>query len=316
MIQPVNFLPPRLPAVIVIGGPTASGKTGLAVRLAEMTDGEVVSADSMQIYREMNIGTAKPTVEEMRGIPHHLIDFLPPDRDYSVAAFLADADRAIGEVFSRGKRPIVCGGTGQYLHALLHNLQLGGTGADDALRDRLRRRLAQEGADSLYEELRRLDPASAEGLHKNNTVRLVRALELALTGAGKTANNLASHGPKKYDFCMLALNYADRGVLYDRINRRVALMFDAGLTAEAEALRSRYGVTARAAIGYKELEAYFNGTATLPECADRICAVTRNYAKRQLTWLRSFPAANWIYPDRCDAVRQAEKILANFGLVL
>ncbi|MBQ3141305.1 MAG: tRNA (adenosine(37)-N6)-dimethylallyltransferase MiaA [Clostridia bacterium] len=313
-MKKIDFYGPRLPKVVMIAGPTASGKTGLAVELAKRFDGEVVSADSMQIYRQMRIGTARPTPEEMQGVPHHLMDFIPPDGEYSVAAYLEDAVRAVDDVLSRQKLPIVCGGTGQYLHALLNNLQFGGSGADPALRAALKQRLETEGAEALYAQLRQLDAAAAESIHPNNHVRLVRALELALSGTTKTKNNLESRGEPRYDFCVLGLNYADRSVLHGRIGLRVDAMLAEGLVEEALALRDRYGVTARAAIGYKELEPYFDGTASLEECAERIKTVTRNYAKRQLTWLRALPQVNWLYADRCDLLKTAANFLQICGV--
>lgn len=311
-MQPLNEKNVRLPQVIAVAGPTASGKTGLAVELAKKYHGEVVSADSMQIYREMRIGTARPTDEEMQGVPHHLLGFVEPDQNYSVAEYAQAAEACIREILSRGRLPIVCGGTGQYLHALIHHLRFGGNGADDRLRAELRERAETEGTDALYAQLTRLDAAAAEKIHPNNRVRLIRALELALSGAGITQNNLESRQPPAFDFCVLALNYADRDVLRARIGRRTEQMLSDGLADEAKTLRKRYGVTARAAIGYKELEPYFAGEASLEECAERIRIATCQYAKRQLTWLRSMRSVNWIFADRCDPLKISESLLEIF----
>ncbi len=288
------------PDVIVITGPTASGKTALAIQLAKELNGEVVSADSMQIYKEMDIGTAKPSPEEMEGIPHHLIDILSPDQTFSVAAFCEEAGRITEDILARGKRPILCGGTGLYITAFTENLRFEGVGIDSGLREQLTRRAEEEGTQILLEELSRLDPETAARLHPSDKVRIVRALELAMNGLTLSEQNRRSRQPARYNFCMLALTCADRAILYDRINRRVDRMLETGLIEEAEKLRGRYSKTAAQAIGYKELFEYFDGHQTLDQAVERIKQGTRNYAKRQLTWLRANPSVNWIYTDKTE----------------
>lgn len=307
------------PNVIVVTGPTASGKTALAVQLAKAYGGEVISADSMQIYKGMNIGTAKPTPEEMQGVPHHLMDFLEPDERFSVARFAGEANRIADDILSRGKLPILCGGTGLYISAFTDNIRFEGGGEDAALRSELARR-AEEDTAPLLAELAALDPDTAAKLHPSDKTRIIRALELAIGGLTLSEQNRLSKQPAKYHVCMLALTCADRSLLYDRINRRVDRMMEQGLAAEAETLRGRYSKTAAQAIGYKELFDYFDGKQTLPQTVERIKQGTRNYAKRQLTWLRPNPAVNWLYTDRAEQFQEnifkiATKILEMRGMV-
>ena len=274
----------------VVAGPTASGKTGLAVALAKKLNGEVVSADSMQIYRELSIGTARPTEEEMQGIPHHLMGFLPLEASYSVARYTQDAKAAIDGIWQRKKQPILCGGTGLYIQALTENLQFqqepaGGGEVRRALQERARR----EGGEALLRELAAVDPRTAERLHPNDVTRIVRALELTAT-TGITMSEQYSRSrrePSPYEVCLLVLDVRDRAVLYDRINRRVEKMAERGLLEEARrALCLAPGSTALQAIGYKELDAYLAGQEELQQAVERIQQETRRYAKRQLTWFR------------------------------
>lgn len=307
------------PNVIVVTGPTASGKTALAVQLAKAFGGEVISADSMQIYKQMNIGTAKPTREEMQGVPHHLMDFLEPDESFSVARFAGEANRIADGILSRGKLPILCGGTGLYISAFTDNLRFEGGGGDSVLRDELSRR-AEEDTAPLLAELTALDPDTAAKLHPSDKTRIIRALELAICGLTLSEQNRLSKQPSKYNVCMLALTCADRSLLYDRINRRVDRMFEEGLVAEAEKLQGRYSKTAAQAIGYKELFEYFDKKQTLPQTIERIKQGTRNYAKRQLTWLRPNSAVNWVYTDRAAQFQEnifeiVIKILEMRGMV-
>jgi len=307
------------PNVIVVTGPTASGKTALAVRLAKAYGGEVISADSMQIYKQMNIGTAKPTREEMQGVPHHLLDFLEPDESFSVARFAGEANEIADDILSRGKLPILCGGTGLYISAFTDNLRFEGGSGDSVLRDELARR-AEEDTAPLLVELAALDPDTAVKLHPSDKTRIIRALELAICGLTLSEQNRLSKQPSKYNVCMLALTCADRSLLYDRINRRVDRMFEEGLAAEAEKLQGRYSKTAAQAIGYKELFEYFDKKQTLPQTIERIKQGTRNYAKRQLTWLRPNSAVNWVYTDRAAQFQEnifeiVIKILEMRGMV-
>ncbi len=305
----------KLPTVMVIAGPTASGKSALAVALARRFDGEIVSADSMQVYRGMAVATAQPTEAERGAIPHHLVGFLDPGTRYSTAAWCADAEQTIDDILRRGKLPIVCGGTGQYLSALLHNLKFEGAAGDEKLRAELAERAEREGGAALLDELRKLDPKSAETLHENDRTRIIRGLELAYSGLTKSEQNARSARPPKYDFApRLLLVYTDRAKLYERIDRRVDAMLAAGLAEEADRMRTLSGATARQAIGHKELAPYLDGSAALSQCAEKLKQSTRNYAKRQMTWMRG---EEGFLPIVCDgpeppesqAVRITEKLL-------
>lgn len=308
--------------LLVVAGPTASGKTGLGVELALRYGGEVISADSMQIYRKMNIGTAKATPEEMKGVPHHLLDFLEPGESFSVADYVAKAGECIRDIVSRGKLPVLVGGTGLYISSLVDNLTFSPMPQSQELRDALREKAAQQGNAALLEELREFDPESAEKLHENNVGRVIRAIEVyRLTGITMTETVRNSHAaPSPYRLCMIALTASDRQYLYDRIDLRVDIMIRDGLLEEARALRElALSDTARQAIGYKELDPYFEGTAPLEECLEKLKMETRRYAKRQLTWFRRDERFHWLETDRhpsaallADAA--APWILADLGL--
>lgn len=300
--------------LIVVAGPTASGKTALAIRLAEHYDGEIVSADSMQIYEGMSIATAKPTAEEMRGIRHHLIDFVPPEQEYSVAEYVQDASAAIRDIVSRGKQPIVAGGTGLYIRSLVTNTQFEETKTDTALREKLYQQVqTPEGALELHRYLEQIDPESAARIHPNNTIRLVRAVEVYhLTGKTMTVLQKESRMQQSpyAPVAMLGLDCRDRGVLYDRINRRVDVMVKQGLLDEArEVLAREHMPTAYQAIGYKELAAYFAGEQSLKEALDKLRQSSRRYAKRQLTWFRREENISFLYredyPDEDALVDEA-----------
>ena len=288
----------------VVAGPTASGKTGLAVALAKKLNGEVVSADSMQIYRELSIGTARPTEEEMQGIPHHLMGFLPLEASYSVARYTQDAKAAIDGIWQRKKQPILCGGTGLYIQALTENLQFQQEPAGGGeVRRALQKRARREGGEALLRELAAVDPRTAERLHPNDVTRIVRALELTAT-TGITMSEQYSRSrrePSPYEVCLLVLDVRDRAVLYDRINRRVEKMAERGLLEEARrALCLAPGSTALQAIGYKELAAYFSGGLSLEETLEHLKRQTRRYAKRQLTWFHRMSAARFLYIDEYE----------------
>ena len=305
----------RIP-LAVVAGPTASGKTGLAVELALRLNGEVVSADSMQIYRRMAIATAKPTLQEMKGVPHHLIDFLEPGESFSVAQYVQRARQVIGEIHSRGKLPIVAGGTGLYIQSLVDNVSFSPQPEDPELRERLRQKAEREGAQALLEELREFDPQSAARLHPNNLGRVIRAIEVyRLTGRTMTQQLEDSRRePSPYRLCMLGLTYSRRELLYDRINRRVDVMMEEGLLEEARQMRrEKLSSTAAQAIGYKELEGYFAGQEPLEEALERMKRETRRYAKRQLTWFRRDSRFHWLEMDKLGekAVDEGEKILVS-----
>ena len=283
--------------IICVVGPTASGKTALAVELAKCFDGEVVSCDSMQIYRRMDIGTAKPTIEEMQGIPHHMIDIIEPDEAFSVSRYVELADPIVQDILSRGKRVIIAGGTGLYVDALMKGNDFApfpSTGC----RERLEARLETEGLDVLMEELRAIDPEALER-SQNNPRRIIRALEVwQETGETITAHNLRTQSiPPKYEPLWIGLDYVNRQDLYDRIDLRVELMIRDGLLDE---IRSILGsgipesATAMQAIGYKEFVDAMAGRDTLENAVASVQQSSRRYAKRQLTWFRKNPKMNWI----------------------
>ncbi|MBQ2692679.1 MAG: tRNA (adenosine(37)-N6)-dimethylallyltransferase MiaA [Clostridia bacterium] len=295
----------RIPLVAVVG-PTASGKTALAVELAKALDGEVLSFDSMQLYKGMDVATAKPTADEMQGIPHHLIDVVDPSETYSVARFQEDAARIIADIRGRGKNVILVGGTGLYLDSFIENLQFLDTGDNTEVRARLRAELEASGPEAMYARLQSIDPAYAEAVHPNNTGRVLRALEVyELTGYTMTDQIARSRRePGRYDVVYIGLTAEDRDYLYDRINQRVDRMIENGLLDEARQwLRERPGATAAQAIGIKEMLPYLQGEDTLEHCAEQLKTDTRHYAKRQLTWFRRNPDVHWLYIDQTPDLR-------------
>lgn len=286
--------------VLVICGPTASGKTEIAVKAALALDGEVISADSMQLYKGMNIGTAKPTADEMRGVPHHLLDILEVTENYSAADYKAAAYRLCEDILKRGKTPIIAGGTGQYISAVTENLTYGDIPHDDALRKELTDTANEKGGAYMKEILYGFDPDSAARLHDNDLRRIVRAIEIfRLTGVTQTEFNLRSKQyPPPFDFVITGLKYEDRALLYEKIDRRVDVMMEHGLLEEVRTiLHSSPSNTAAQAIGYKELFDYFNGKCSLTEALDKIKQESRRYAKRQLTWFNRMDVC-WFYPDK------------------
>ena len=276
--------------VIVIAGPTATGKTALSVRLAKELNTEIISADSIQIYKKLNIGSAKPEKSEMQGIPHHLMDFLEPDSTYSVADYVKDAKAKIDELHAEGKIPIITGGTGLYISSLVDNVEFSDVEVDTTVRDRLNDELKEIGIDAMYERLKKIDPDSAADIHPNNTKRVIRALEIfETTGKTKKEQNESSKLNKSpYDFCLIGLN-CERELLYERINKRVDIMRKRGLFDEVCDLLSS-GVSKDAqsmqGIGYKEVVMALSGEITEDECIELIKKNSRNYAKRQLTWFK------------------------------
>lgn len=305
--------------LIVVAGATASGKTALAIELCRRFDGEVVSADSMQVYEQLRIGTARPDEQEQQGIPHHLMGFLPLGTSYSVAKYAADAHEVIADIHKRGKLPVLCGGTGLYIQAVTENLTYEEQSGDREVRDELRRRADVEGTDVLLAELAAVDPQTAARLHKNDVGRIVRALEIyKVTGHTLTQQNEASRRePSPYRVCGLMPDFRDRAVLYERIDRRVDAMLQAGLLEEAKALRAcPEADTVRQAIGYKELYAYLDGTCTLEQAAEEIRRATRRYAKRQLSWFRNrgefYPLYADDVSDMAELYEQASKRVQQF----
>lgn len=287
------------PLVAAVVGPTASGKSALAVEIAKKFGGEVVSADSMQIYKGMDIATAKPDDDEMQGIPHHLISIVEPWESFSVNEFKKAAEKAIDAALARGKLPVVAGGTGFYIDTLVNNTQFLDYEKND-IRQELEKRAEEKGVAVLYDELKGIDPEAAEKLHENDVKRIVRALEVYYsTGKTITEQERLSHLEESpYRFCIIGINAKDRQVLYDRINHRVDLMVEAGLIKEAEEFFAMpVSATAKQAIGYKELRPYFDGLCSLTEALERLKTETRRYAKRQLTWFRKRENINWLYID-------------------
>ncbi|MCM1363472.1 MAG: tRNA (adenosine(37)-N6)-dimethylallyltransferase MiaA [Faecalibacterium sp.] len=287
------------PLVIVIVGPTASGKTSLAVKIAKLLDGEIISADSMQIYKGMNIATAKPTAEEQDGIRHHLIDICDPDETFSVARFRDMALDAIKDILRRGKQPIIAGGTGLYIDTVVNNTVFLDYEKSD-IRERLMQRVSENGIEELMTELEQIDSETASQLHLNDTKRIVRALEVYYS-TGKTISEQRAVSNLKesdYDFCIIGLNARNRQVLYDRINQRVVSMINDGIIRETEEFYTNdYSSTAKQAIGYKELKPYLDDEISLHEAVENLKMQTRRYAKRQLTWFRKNENINWIYID-------------------
>ena len=291
------------PKIVVIVGPTASGKTRMAVELAQLHNGEVVSADSMQIYRGMDIGTAKPTREEMGGVPHHMLDVADPGEDFSVARYVDMAAQCVDDILARGKLPIVAGGTGLYIDSLLSGRTFAPFSPDSALRGQLEAELAQKGGQAMLEELAGVDPESARRLHPNDHKRIIRALEVyEETGKTITQHNLETQAlPDKYHPVWIGLTYEPRQLLYDRIDLRVDKMLEAGLLEEIRGLLERgipSGCTAMQAIGYKEFLPVLNGAASLETAVEQVKQGSRRYAKRQLTWFRRNPNIHWILQNR------------------
>lgn len=285
------------PKVIVICGPTASGKTSLSIEVAKKIDGEIISCDSMQIYKEMNIGTAKPTVEEMQGIPHYMLDFVLPSERYSVADFKEAATDRIEDILKREKVPIIVGGTGLYVDALTKNITYPEIEIDLEYRKQLEKLIKENGLESLYEEAKKIDEKAMQTISKNDKKRIMRVLEI-YHQTGKTKTQLESESrltPPPYEYIVFAINM-EREKLYERINKRVDIMIDQGLIEEVEALTKKYEEfpTAMQGLGYKEVVSYLKKEITKEEMIEKLKMETRRYAKRQLTWFRKDENIKWI----------------------
>ena len=304
------------PRVVAIGGPTATGKTALSVALAKAFGGEIINADSMQVYKNLDVGTAKPSVEERQGIPHHLLDFLTPEAPYSVADFTAAAAPLIETLNAQNHLPFVVGGTGLYITSLLKGVAFEAQNTDPAVREQLRREAETSGPTAMYAKLQALDPDYAAKVHPNNQVRVLRALEaIAVTGQKMSDQQKAALPTETpYRSLCLCLTCRDRDALYRRIDLRVSRMVDAGILQEAEWVwRNRETFrTAAQAIGYKEYFPYFEGTQTQAECTEKLKQATRNYAKRQLTWFRNQNDAVWLYVDEDDVLTKATALVRDF----
>ena len=305
----------KIPVIAVVG-PTASGKTALSINIAKRFSGQVVSADSMQIYEKMNIATAKPTNDEMQGIAHHLIGFQPIDKKFSVAEYVTLAKTCIEKIYSQGDVPVIAGGTGLYVDSLLQNIQFSQEDENTEIRKELTEMFNEKGAEFMLNWLREIDPQTAGKLHLKDKSRIIRALEI-YKATGKTMTEqkaLSKTEPSPYNTLYIGINYRDRNVLYDRINRRVDIMVENGLLDEAKEF---YNIdsqkTACQAIGYKELAPYFNNEKTLQECLESLKIETRHYAKRQLTWFRKNENINWVYPD--DYENQEDMLKVVFEII-
>lgn len=288
------------PKVIVICGPTASGKTALSIELAKKINGEIVSSDSMQIYKYMDIGTAKPSKEEMQGVKHYLLDFVEPNKRYSVAEYKKDAEKAIEEIISKGKTPIVVGGTGLYVDSLIYGIEYQDIELDEKYRKELEEKAQKEGLEKLYEEAKKIDPQAMEKISSNDKKRIIRVLEIyKATGKTKTEQEIQSRkNGVKYDYKVFAINM-DREKLYERINKRVDIMIEQGLIQEVENLLKKYDEfpTAMQGLGYKEVVEYLQGKTTKEEMVEKIKMETRRYAKRQITWFKKNKQTIWIEPQ-------------------
>ena len=313
-------MPPR---IVIICGPTATGKTQLGVALAKALDGEVVSADSMQVYRHMAIGTARPTPEEMEGVPHHMMAVAEPEEAFSVARYVAEATPIVDDILARGKVPLIVGGTGLYIDALRRGQTFSAFRPESRVRERLQEQARNGELPRLFRELEAIDPEAAARLHPNDEKRILRALEVWY----ETGETISEHDrrtrdlPPRYDGVTLALTYRDRAALYARIDRRVDRMMAAGLAGEVRALLDR-GVppdcTAMQAIGYKELAPALLSGGDLSAAAEEIKLRSRQYAKRQLTWFRRDKSAHWLElddpPDFSAVLRDSTEYLRQRGV--
>lgn len=287
------------PKVVVIVGPTASGKTAVSIELAKKINGEIISADSMQIYKYMDIGTAKPTLEEMQGIKHYMLDVVMPDETFNVAKYKSMAESAIEGILKKGKVPIIVGGTGLYINTLVDGIEFADVPGDEEYRNELIEKGYREGAMSIYKELEKVDSESAKKIDPNNIRRVARALEMyKVTGKTKTQLDIESRKEVKYDYRLFGMEW-DRETLYNRIDLRVDKMIEAGLIDEVRNVTEKFKIsnTAVQGLGYKEVIEYLNGNISYEEMIEKLKLETRHYAKRQLTWFRRDKRIKWIKPD-------------------
>ena len=297
--------------VIVICGPTASGKTALSIELAKQINGEIVSADSMQIYKDMNIGTAKPTKEEMQGINHYLIDFVSPDERYSVADYKQDAKKAIREIIKKGKVPIIVGGTGLYVDSLIYEIEYPNIEFNEKYREKLEKEVEEKGLEELYEKAQKIDGEAIQKISKNDKKRILRILEIYhATGKNKTEQERESRKKEvEFDYKVYALKW-DREKLYERINERIDIMLEKGLIDEVKRVYTKYNKfpTAMQGLGYKEVVEYLENKTTKEEMIEKIKQETRRYAKRQMTWFRKNKQTIWLNAE--------DKIQNNIQIIL
>ena len=301
--------------IIVICGPTASGKTALSIELAKQINGEIISCDSMQIYKDMDIGTAKPTKEEMQGIKHYLIDCVSPNERYSVADYKKDAKKAIEEIIKKGKMPIIVGGTGLYIDSLIYEIEYPNIEFDEKYRNELEERAEKEGLQKLYDEAKKIDEKALKKISVNDKKRILRILEIYhATGKNKTQQEIESRkNEPEYDYDVYALNW-DRELLYERINNRVDIMIEQGLVEEVKKIYKKYNKfpTAMQGLGYKEIVEYLEGKTSEDEAIEKIKMETRRYAKRQMTWFRKNKQTIWLNGQ--DKVQNNIKIILE-GLI-
>lgn len=284
------------PKVIVICGPTASGKTSLSISLAKKINGEIVSCDSMQIYKEMDIGSSKPTVEEMQEIKHYLVDFVSPEKRYSVSEYKEDASKAIEEIINKGKTPIIVGGTGLYLNSLIYNIQYNEMEVDLNYRRELEKEAEEYGLEVLYNRAKEIDPEAMEKVSANDKKRITRVLEIYnATGRNKTELEKKSRKEVPYNYLIFGINM-ERSILYDRINKRVDIMLEQGLIEEVKNLINKYSnmPTAMQGLGYKEVKEFLDGNISKEEMIEKIKMETRRYAKRQITWFKRIENIIWL----------------------
>ncbi len=308
--------------IVAITGPTASGKTALSIEIAKRYNGEIVSCDSMQIYKYMNIGTAKPSKEEMCGIPHYMIDEISPKENFSVVEYVRRSRKYIDNILSRGKLPVLVGGTGLYLDSILNNTKFSEGESDEKYRNKLYAMAEKSGNGAVHSILKKIDPISAEKIHPNNLRRVIRALEIyETTGKTMTQANKESKREPVYDALVIGLNM-DREMLYDRINRRVDIMIEGGLLREVQDILSmgiERNSTAMQAIGYKELTEYIDGKISMEESVEKIKQESRRYAKRQMTWLRRNEDINWLLLQSDynynKIVKQSCDMIDKFGII-
>ncbi|MEE0865435.1 MAG: tRNA (adenosine(37)-N6)-dimethylallyltransferase MiaA [Clostridia bacterium] len=297
--------------VIVICGPTASGKTALSIELAKQINGEIISADSMQIYKDMNIGTAKPTKEEMQGVKHYLIDFVSPDERYSVADYKQEAKKAIRKILKKGKVPIVVGGTGLYVDSLIYEIEYPNMEFDEEYREKLEKEVEENGLEGLYEKAKEIDNEAIKKISKNDKKRILRILEIYhATGKNKTDQEKESRKKEiEFDYKVYALKW-DREKLYERINKRVDIMLEQGLIEEVKKVYEKYNEfpTAMQGLGYKEVVEYLENNITKEEMIEKIKQETRRYAKRQITWFRKNKQTIWLNAE--------DKIQNNIQIIL
>ena len=302
--------------MLAVVGPTATGKTALGVALAEAFEGEVISADSMQLYKGLDVGTAKVTPDETHGIPHHAVDLLTPDEPFSVADFVALAGRLEADISARGRLPILVGGTGLYVQSFLYGVRFAAEKTPDGLREQLAAELAEKGPEAMYKELQEADPEAATAIHPNNQVRVLRALEhFRATGKRLSEQKAQSLPPERpYRSLVLGLDFPDRAQLYRRIDLRVDLMMEQDLLNEAKRVWEHRDIykTAAQAIGYKEFFPYFAGESALAPCVEKLKQASRNYAKRQLTWFRHMEGICWLDASAPDVREQAAHLTNEF----